>query len=187
MAYFAQNFKNMKKFSFADKFRLTDRFREGKITVILDKVIDPDGKDGVKRDGRYWEFSDGDRIHARFDEGDSVVVMSSYREEGLDPAVFGESPGWSDKQQANPKYMLSHFIVEKVRCVRVQDLTEEEVLRAGVQKNAGGLYFVGGACGGYEETFQRMHERLFNRLSKVVYQDNPWVIVYDVTPVVRKA
>lgn len=175
----------MKKFSFADKFRLTDRFKEGKISIILDKVIDPDGKDSVQRRGRYWDFSDGESFHARFDEGDVVVVMSSYRDEGLDPRIFGESSGWNNKQMANAKYMMNHFVVDRVRCVRAQDLTEEEVLKAGVQRNPAGLYFVGGACGGHEATCREMFERLFNKMFKVVYAENPWVIVYDITPVIQ--
>ena len=177
----------MKKISLLDRFRLTDRFMEGRISLVLDKAIGSEGKDSVERDGKYWVFSDGERVHCRFSEGDSLPVQMSYERAGLSRDVFGSAPGWHNKLCASPKYLPHRMVVEGVRCVRVQDLTEEEVLRAGVTKNRGGYYLVGGECGGAEEDWRKMFERLFNKMfRKEVYAMNPWVIVYDVTPVIAK-
>ena len=174
----------MKKYSFLDKFRLTDRFKEGKVSLIIDNIIDADEKKSVIEEGRYYEFSDGERIHTKWAVGDSVVVMSSYRDEGLDERIFGNSQGWMRKQCANPKYMLNHFVVDRVRCVRVQDITEEEFLRMGVTKTPNGLYHLGGECGGFEQSYRELLKRYFDKISRVPYAMNPWVVLYDITPCV---
>lgn len=187
MSLFCEKFKRMKKINLLDKFAMTNKFLKGEISLVVDMAIDADGKDSVERDGKYWVFSDGERVHCRFSEGDSVAVMMNYRDAGLDPKVFGETPGWSKKPCANEKYMPHKMVIEKVRCIRAQDLTEDEVLRAGVYKNAGGNYMVGGTLGGWTDDWRDMFGQLFNRMFKVLYRDNPWVIVYDVTPVVGRA
>lgn len=185
--FFAKKEEKMKKVKLLDKFRLTDRFMEGRISLLVDMAVDAEGKDGVVRDGRYFEFSDGERVHCRFTEGDCPVVMMSYEKAGLDRNIFGNSKGWHNKLAADALYMPHKMVIEGVRCVRVQDLTEEEVLRAGVTKNRGGLYLVGGDCGGLEEDWRLMYARLFDKMFKAPYALNPWVIVYDVTPVIARA
>lgn len=178
----------MKKFCFNDRANMTRKFLDGKISLIWDNVLDSAGKDSVKaRDGRYFEFSDGDLVHARFGVGDSVGVAMSYRDAGLDEQVFGASAGWNNKTRVNASYLPFRFVVEGIRCVRVQDLTESEVLRAGVERNSGGKYLVGGVIGGFSDDWRKMFAMLFDSRSKVPYALNPWVIVYDVTPVVGRA
>lgn len=157
----------------------------GEISLVVDKVIAPEGKESVVRDGRYWEFSDGERIHARFDEGESIAVVMNYREAGLDERVFGGMPGWIDRRRVDARYMPHRVVIDRVRCLRVQDLTEEDALRVGLVKNKGGYYLVGGAVGGADEDWRRMLECLFNEcMSNIPYKLNPWVLVYDVTPVI---
>ena len=187
VVFLCEKIKRMKKISLLDKFAMTNKFLAGEISLVVDMAIDAAGKDGVERDGKYWVFSDGERVHCRFSEGDSVAVLMSYQKAGLDPRVFGETPGWTKKPCVNEKYMPHKMVIEKVRCVRTQDLTEEEVLRAGLHKNAGGNYMVGGTLGGWSDDWRDMFGQLFNRMFKVLYQDNPWVIVYEVTPVIGRA
>lgn len=177
----------MKKKCLDDKVHMTEKFLAGEVGLILDKVIAPDGKESVKEDGRYFEFSDGERVHCRYAVGDGVVVAMSYEKAGLSKELFGEMPGWTDKSRANAAYLPHKFVVEGVRCVRVKDLTEEDMLRAGVKKNLGGFYLVGGAVGGAEKECWRAFGRMFNLRSSVPYALNPWVIVYDVTPVIGRA
>lgn len=174
----------MKKIRLLDKICLTDRFMEGRLSLVLDAAISADGKESVTRDGKYFVFSDGKRIHCRFSEGDSMPVVMSYSRAGLDRNVFGNSPGWNDRNKVNAKYLPHRMVVEGVRCVRAQDLTEEEALRAGMTRNQGGYYLVGGKCGGSSKDWKVMFSSMFNMMFKVMYGDNPWVIVYDVTPVV---
>lgn len=177
----------MKKKCLDDKVNMTSKFLSGEISLILDKVIDADGKGSVKERGRYYDFSDGESVHSRYAVGDVVAVAMSYRDAKMDRDVWGGTAGWLDKSQVNAAYMPYRFVVERVRCVRVQDLTEEEVLRAGVKKNLGGNYLVGGVVGGFDRDWRVMFGRLFDRRSKVPYAMNPWVIVYDVTPVIGRA
>lgn len=163
---------------------MTDRFMEGRLSLVVDMAIDPDGKESVSRDGKYWVFNDGERVHCRFSEGDSLPVVMSYQRAGMDASVFGNSRGWSDKRCVNARYLPHRLVVEGVRCVRVQDLGEEDVLKAGVRKNQGGFYVVGGECGGAEEDWREMFGMMFDRMFKVPYALNPWVVVYDMTPVI---
>lgn len=174
----------MKKISLLDKMRLTDRFLEGRLSLVVDMAIDPAGKESVERDGKYWKFSDGERVHCRFSEGDVLPVVMSYQRAGLNEGVFGFSQGWNDERCVNPLYMPHKLEVEKVRCVRVQDLTEEEALRTGMTKNKGGFYFVGGNCGGADEDWRKMFARMMDMQFKVPYAMNPWVVVYDMKPII---
>ena len=174
----------MKKISLLDKMRLTDRFMDGQLSIVVDAAVDPDGKDSVERDGKYWKFSDGERVHCRFSEGDVLPVVMSYQRAGLDERVFGTSRGWNDKRCVNPKYMPHKMEVERVRCVRVQDLTEEEALKAGMKRNMGGLYMVGGGCGGCDEDWRKMFARMMDFQFRVPYAMNPWVVVYDMKPII---
>lgn len=173
----------MKRIRLNDTVCLTDKFMSGNLTLILDDVIDSEGCDLLERDGKYFLFSNGKNVHCRFSEGDSVAVMMRYRDTGLDQKVFGDNRGWNDRRYVLPEYMPHRFVVEEVRCVRAQDLTEEEILRAGISKNLGGRYLAGGRVGGAEDTAQGMFHKLFNFLFKIPYQKNPWVIMYEVTPV----
>lgn len=179
--------KIMKKIKLRDKFVMTNKFLKGEISLVMDVAIDAEGKQSMARDGKYWVFSDGERVHCRFSEGDSVAVMMSYQKAGLDEKVFGGTPGWTDGRVVNEKYMPHKMVVEKVRCVRAQDLTEEEALRAGLYKSRSGIYMVGGSCGGWSKDWREVFRDLFNRMFKELYEDNPWVIAYDVTPVIGRA
>lgn len=176
----------MKKKCLDDKVNMTSKFLSGEIGLILDRVIAPEGKDSVREDGRYFVFNDGERVHSRYYPGEGVAVAMSYRDAIMDREVWGHTAGWTDKSQVNANYMPYRFVVERVRCVRVQDLTEEDVLKAGVRRNAGGNYYVGGVVGGFDSDWRVMFSRLFDRRSKVPYALNPWVIVYDVTPVLAR-
>ena len=173
----------MKKIQLHDKFMLTDRFLEGQLSMVADMSIAPDGKNSVQEDGRYFRFDDGERVHCRFAAGDVVPVVMSYSKAGLSEQIFGQCPGWTDKRCVNPAYMPYKLEVVKVRCERVQDLTEEDVLRMGMVKNAGGLYMVGGKCGGTEKDWRKMFSRMFDMMFKVPYGLNPWVILYDMKPI----
>lgn len=169
----------MKKMRFPDKFRLTDRFLEGRISLVVDKVIPSDGRSDVVRDGKYWEFSDGTRVHCRYSEGDCVAVMMSYSRAGLSREQFGGMDGWTNPLKVRAEYMPHRMVVERVRCVRSSGLGEDEVLRAGVTRNGGGYYMVGGRCGGVSLDWREM----FRRMYRIGKEDDPWLIVYDVTPV----
>lgn len=174
----------MKKFYLNDRANMTRKFLDRKVSLVWDNVVEPTGKEWVKGHGRYFEFSDGERVHAKYAVGDAVAVAMSYRDAGMDEHVFGGTAGWMNKTRVNAVYMPFRFVVEQVRCVRIQDLGEEEVLRAGVEKNRGGNYLVGGSVGGFSDDWREMFARLFDSRSKVPYALNPWVVVYDVTPVI---
>lgn len=174
----------MKKIYLNDRFCLTAKFLMGEISLVVDDVLDAaEGRESVDRDGRYFVFPDGEKWHTRFAEGDSVVVKTSYEKAGLDKRVYGDSKGWRNRRCTNEKYLPYRMVVEGVRCVRVQDLTEEEMLRAGVHRGGNSSYMVGGEIGGWSADCKEMFARMFNAWSKVPWEENPWVIVYDVTPV----
>lgn len=172
----------MKRIRFNDALLQTRKFVDGELSVIVDVAIDPAGKESVERDGQYFVFSDGTRVHCRYSEKDCVAVVMSYKNAGLPERVFGMMRGWNDRRFVDALYMPHRFVVEKVRCVRVQDLTEEEILRAGVRKNAGGKYMAGGVAGGVYGSAVGAWKALYCQMLRVPYALNPWVIVYEVTP-----
>lgn len=176
----------MKKIRLLDKLVMTNKFMMGEISMIMDMAIDSQGKESVERDGKYWVFSDGERVHCRFSEGDSVPVMMSYDKAGLDYSVFGGMKGWNDKKSADARYMPNKIVIDRVRCVRVQDFTEDDALRCGIVKNKGGLYRFGGEAGGMEEDWRVMLRRVVEKMFKVPYLLNPWIVLYEVTPVIVK-
>ena len=176
----------MKRIRLNEALLQTGKFLSGELSFLLDVAIDPAGKESVERDGQYFVFSDGTRVHCRYKEGDSVAVMMKYRDAGLPEKIFGPTRGWNDRRYVDVLYMPHRFVVEKVRCVRVQDLTEEEILRAGVRKNAGGKYVAGGVAGGAFDTPQEMLRLIYTHLFKPPYALNPWVIVYEVTPLLAQ-
>lgn len=179
-----QKMEFMKKIRLLDKLAMTGKFMAGEISLVMDMAIDPEGKESVERDGKYWVFSDGERVHCRFSEGDSVPVMMSYEDAGLDYSVFGGMKGWNDKKSADARYMPHKFVVDGVRCVRVWDFTEEDAVRAGIVKNRGGLYRFGGDAGGFEVDWKVMLRRVVDKMFKVPYMLNPWIVLYDMTPVI---
>lgn len=172
----------MKKINLPDRYLMTKKFLRGEIGVVVDKAISADGKESVARDGRYWVFNDGEKVHCRFDEGDRVAVLQSYRDAGLPRERFEDCLGWTKKVSVNPKYMPTAMVIDKVRVMRVQDLTDAELCKAGVIP-AGRRWQVGGDIGGAEDTPAEIFARMFNRKFKELWEENPWVVVYNVTPV----
>ena len=51
----------MKKIRLLDKFSMTNKFLRGEISLVMDEVIESEGRESVERDGKYWVFSDGER------------------------------------------------------------------------------------------------------------------------------
>lgn len=172
----------MKKINLPDRYLMTKKFLRGEICVVVDKSIPADGKDSVERDGRYWNFSDGTRVHCRFDEGDRVAVLQSYRDAGLPKCKFGDCLGWTKKVSVNPKYMPTAMVIDKVRVMRVKELTDAEMCKSGVIP-AGKKWQIGGEIGGAENTPAESFARMFNRRFSELWDENPWVVVYDITPV----
>lgn len=173
----------MKKIVLKDRFCMTRKFLRGELSMIVDMVIAPEGKESVKEDGRYYRFSDGSEVHTRFKPGDMIAVAMSYEDCGLDKAMFGNSDGWKNKMRVNAEYMPNKLEVERVRCVRVKDLSEEDMIRAGVRKNSAG-YAYGGDCGWFEKECWMMFANWFDKNFKVPYSMNPWVVVYDCKPII---
>lgn len=173
----------MKKHRFRNATVMIQKFLSGELRLLIGESVVAEGGDAV-RDGRYFVFGDGSRVHCKYVEGDKVAVMMSYKEAGLSAEQFAMSRGWSDRRYANALFMPHHFVVDKVRCLRVRDFSEEDMLRSGVFKNGGGYYMVGGDVGGIEKNAVDVFRRMFDRYSSVPYELNPWVIVYDIIPLI---
>lgn len=168
----------MKKHRFSNASVMERKFLSGEISLIVGEVIDV--PQCGTRNGRYWEFGGGRRVHCKYVEGDRVAVMMSYRDAGLPESEFGEMRGWSNRKYASELYMPNFFVVKGVRCVRVSELSEEDILRSGVYVNRGGNYMVGGSVGGWE----RSASAAFRRMIRVAYDADPFVVVYDVLPII---
>lgn len=168
----------MKKHRFSNASVMERKFLSGEIWLIVGEAVDCPGE--AVRDGRYFVLGDGRRVHCKYVEGDKVSVMMSYKDAGLSESQFGHLRGWENRKYASDLYMPNFFVVRGVRCVRVSELSDADILRSGVYVNQGGNYMVGGSVGGWE----RSAADAFRRMAKIAKGTDPLVVVYDIVPVI---
>lgn len=72
--------------------------------------------------------------------GEVVAIAQSYKDAGYDAHdTFGECrsigsyPGWKNKMFVKAEYMPHHIRITKVKAERLQDISEDECLREGVE------------------------------------------------------
>ena len=138
------------------------------------------------------------RKHTRYNVGEVVAVAQSYRDCGgvnedgvprweiISQRVGATNAGWDNKMFVLADLMPRQIRITDVRVERLQDISEDDCLKEGVRKvvNENGIYvqyYVGkgdNAC-----SFENPREafaHLINKVSKKdVWQENPYVFVYD--------
>ena len=183
----------MKKIMFSDKFGLTKAVLDGRKTqtrrIVPQSIIE-----------KYALLEDFAIIDAKYDVGEVIAVAQSYNSLGYDPnaldispknwrvvrGILGQSKGWNNKMFVRAEGCKQKIRITDVRVERLQDITDECCLKEGVRKvvNENGIYvqyYVGkgdNAC-----SFENPREafaHLINKVSKKdVWQENPYVFVYD--------
>lgn len=170
----------MKKIMFSDAFCLTQAVLNGSKTMTRRLL-----KDNVSLGN--WEET---QKHLPYKVGEVVAIAQSYKEvypnadfEMVGDGFMTESAGWSNKMFVRAELMLRHIRFTDVKAERLQDISDEDVLREGVWQ-MGELFYVSKAVGESPEVaFPTAREAFWYLIDKIsgkgTWESNLWVVAYS--------
>lgn len=170
----------MKKIMFSDKYLLTQAVLSGAKTMTR-RVL----RDNVPLGN--WEET---AKHLPYKVGEVVAIAQSYKEvypnadfEMVGDKFMTESAGWSNKMFVRAELMLRHIRFTDVKAERLQDISDEDVLREGVWQ-MGELFYVNKAVGEAPEVaFPTAREAFWYLIDKIsskgTWESNPFVVAYS--------
>lgn len=179
----------MKKIMFNDKFCLTKAVL-ARTKTMTRRVL----KEGTPLGN--WEET---VKHLPYKVGDIVAIAQSYKEvypnadfEMVGDGFMTESAGWTNKMFVRADLMPHHIKITDVKVERLQDISDDEILREGIIKEgyAGGcMYFynrtyIRKGCRYVEPIYNTTPMRAFASLIYKVcggetWESNPWVVAYE--------
>lgn len=199
----------MKKIMFNDKFQLTQAVLEGRKTQTR-RIIPKDffSLTWDKRDDTLvYENSMGDFIDIRNSKyalckaGEIVAVAQSYNSfynDECNPNLFPNGAGWTNKMYVKPELMPHQIRITNVRAERLQDISDEDCLKEGIEQlpyggnlkpyafydnsiriksDSEGVFY------GWYRSFDTPREAYAALIDKVsgkgTWESNPYVFVYD--------
>lgn len=208
-----------KKIMFNDKYCLTKAVLGGtktmtrrKFTLTLDKKVD--GKlirvypSKVFLDNDKWLFDYEGRIYylpkenyPRYGVGEVVAIAQSYKELYSHDDVrvkfnpffdMAESAGWNNKLFVESQYMKHHIKITDVKVERLQDISDDDIMREGIRKES----FADGCMFCYSKAYMRNGNRLvepiynstprrafaslmYKTIGGHMWESNPWVVAYS--------
>ena len=174
---------------FSDKHCLTQAVLTGQKTMTR-RVL----RDNVPLGN--WEET---AKHLPYKVGDIVAIAQSYKEvypnadfEMVGDGFMTESAGWTNKMFVRADLMPHHIKITDVKVERLQDISDDEILREGIIKEgyAGGcMYFynrtyIRKGCRYVELIYNTTPMRAFASLIYKVcggetWESNPWVVAYS--------
>ena len=119
---------------------------------------------------------------SRYQVGEVVAVAQRY-EEAISPLdwvnrlLYKDEPGWKNKMFVRADLMPHKIRITNIRIERLQDISDEDCLREGIEKD-GDVY----SFNDYEgyKTPKLAFKALINRISgKGTWESNPWVYAYE--------
>ena len=130
----------MKKIMFSDAFCLTLAVLNGSKTmtrrVLRDNVPLGNWEETVK--------------HLPYKVGEVVAIAQSYKEvypnadfEMIGDKFMTESAGWTNKMFVRAELMLRHIRFTDVKVERLQDISDDDIMREGVKRASIGFYAEG--------------------------------------------
>nr|DAV63609.1 MAG TPA: ASCH domain protein [Caudoviricetes sp.] len=137
------------------------------------------------------EFDEGE-ILPRYKVGEIVAVAQSYADIGIEPFAFCEA-AWRNKMFVKAELMPYQIKITNVRIQRLQDISDEDCLREGIELNTRQYEYDGTkkycVCGlGHWRAigctdFDTPHEAFAALIDKVsgkgTWESNPYVFVYE--------
>lgn len=144
-------------------------------------------------DGSFIEEGD---IYPKYKVGEIVAVAQSYKDAGIKPEYivghddYGtpitaiQSPGWMNKMFVKPKLMPHQIRITAVRVERLQDISDEDCMKEGIQyiDDIDKFYFerIDREEGFYFRSLREAYAALIDKVSgKGTWESNPYVFVYD--------
>lgn len=185
----------MKKIMFSDKYGLTQAVLEGRKTMTR-RIIKGDYEDiKVFHANGGWHFiadtNDGDSVELKpaYEVGEKVAIAQSYHSlnksgylapEWLDHTCE-DSAGYENKMFVRADLMPHRIRITDIKVERLQDISDEDCLREGVEK--GKLYpphnYTAEGCS-YDEEARGVFAELIDRIcGKGTWERNPWMFVYE--------
>lgn len=182
----------MKKIMFNDRYGLTKAVIEGRKTqtrrIVPQSVID-----------KYSMMEDFTIIDdARYDVGEVVAVSQSYRDcgglnggvprwEAIAEAVGADSKGWDNKMFVRADLMPHHIRITDVRVEHLQDISDEDCLKEGIEKMLTGCEYYQysfydndkGSWNNYKAPREAFAHLIDQVSGKGTWERNPYVFVYD--------
>ena len=196
----------MKKIMFNDRFGLTQAVLEGRKTMTRRVIKD---KDGLYADIRCMRFSHLDdkgnailrssigfaKLQPAYKVGEVVAVAQSYKDAGYYPMGTKDEPGWNNKMFVRADLMPHQIRITDIRVERIQDISDEDCIKEGVEKGYIGYYINGLKTKDWEKeshvekngktyklfpTPREAFAALINKISgKGTWESNPWEFVYE--------
>lgn len=198
-----------KKIMFNDKFGLTQAVLKGRKTmtrrIIPDKLLDrwtdyDDFCNSVSVENtpttrQYYDEKEFFLDNAPYKVGEIIAIAQSYKDCGrfdVYKAPLG-LPGWSNKMFVRAYLMPHHIEITDIKIERLQDISEEDCLKEGVELNSRQyeydgtkLYCVRGlghwraiGCTDFD-TPREAFIALIDKVSgKGTWESNPYVFVYE--------
>lgn len=172
----------MKKIMFSDKYLLTQAVLNGSKTMTR-RVL----RDNVPLGN--WEET---AKHLPYKVGEVVAIAQRYKDlysYDDDKVKYNpffdmiESAGWNNKLFVESQYMKHHIRITDVKIERLQDISDDDIMREGVWQ-MGELFYVSKAVGEAPEVaFPTAREAFWYLIDKVsdkgTWGNNPWVAAYS--------
>lgn len=125
-----------------------------------------------------------------YEVGEVVAIAQSYKEvypnadfEMVGNGFMTESAGWNNKMFVRADLMPHHIKITEVKMERLQDISDEDVLREGVWQ-MGELFYVNKAVGEAPEVaFPTAREAFWYLIDKIssngTWESNPFIAAYS--------
>lgn len=190
----------MKKIMFNDRYGLTQAVIEGRKTMtrrIIPKEFFTLTWD-EREDTLVYENASGDFIDirrsrfARYKVGEVVAVAQSYQDifdysNCINPYAWEDDDkpsGWTNKMLTKAELMPHRIRITGVRAERLQDISDEDCMREGVQyiEDIGKYYFERKDRneGFYFKSPRKAFASLIDKVcGKGTWDSDPWVFVYE--------
>ena len=181
----------MKKIMFNDRYGLTQAVLEGRKNMTR-RIIPADVAEKLIIQGdEFFPTIPCVGLKSHFKIGEVVAVAQSYESihnesmagdywdekyEAFRNANVADTKGWSNKMFVRADLMPHQIRITDIRIERLQDISEEDCLREGIEKD-GDVY----SFNDYEgyNTPQLAFKSLINRVSgRGTWEMNPYVFVY---------
>ena len=196
----------MKKIMFNDKYGLTKAVLEGRktqtrrnFTLALHKkevggaLVEVSPTKVYFEDGK-WKFIYDDYAfllpkinYPKYKIGEVVAVAQKYEDIFSTPIEFRKGIGWKNKMYVSADLMPNLIRITDVRIQRLQDISDEDCLKEGIEKMITGCEYYQYSF--YDENKSLWHNyktpreafaHLIDKVSgKGTWDSNPYVFVYD--------
>lgn len=192
----------MKKISFSERYGMQQAVLDGTKTMTRreDKklnhpLVTSISEWGVDDKGKAYviiTYSTGltEDVYPAYQIGEEVAVAQRYEDaihplDWVNKLIYEDEPGWNNKMFVRADLMPHRIRITAIRVERLQDISEEDCLREGVEKWID-CYIVSGIMENHgknnvcfdspREAFAALIDRISGRGT---WQRNPWVYVYE--------